>query len=161
MAIFGSNQSALETVLLKRRVMMPCWLSLKHPTRIDTSAQVHMPATSAVPAAETSTDICYHQGGSLGISKPSLHRLAKWQCICSILEDAAHICGSLDFLGIVAQDCGPSERSVAQLTDWGKAPAAVSASSDAMSTGLARSVGKLPSPFSCKGCCAQDRSHAQ
>ncbi|KAL3140237.1 hypothetical protein ABBQ38_004511 [Trebouxia sp. C0009 RCD-2024] len=39
-AIFGSNQSALETVLLKRRVMMPCWLSLKRPTRIDTSAQV-------------------------------------------------------------------------------------------------------------------------
>jgi len=39
-AVFGSNQSALETVLLKRRVMMPCWLSLKHPTRIDTPAQV-------------------------------------------------------------------------------------------------------------------------
>ncbi len=39
-AVFGSNQSALETVLLKRRVMMPCWLSLKHPTRIDTPSQV-------------------------------------------------------------------------------------------------------------------------
>ena len=46
-AIFGSNQSALETVLLKRRVMMPCWLSLKHPTRIDTSAQVDMALNSA------------------------------------------------------------------------------------------------------------------
>ena len=39
-AVFGSNQSALETVLLKRRVMMPCWLSLKHPSRIDTPSQV-------------------------------------------------------------------------------------------------------------------------
>ncbi|KAL3153858.1 hypothetical protein ABBQ32_013430 [Trebouxia sp. C0010 RCD-2024] len=48
-AIFGSNQSALETVLLKRRVMMPCWLSLKHPTRIDTSAQVHLTLNCACP----------------------------------------------------------------------------------------------------------------
>lgn len=48
-AIFGSNQSALETVLLKRRVMMPCWLSLKRPTRIDTSAQVHLALKFACP----------------------------------------------------------------------------------------------------------------
>jgi hypothetical protein len=39
-AVFGSNQSTLESVLLKRRVMMPCWLPLKHPTRIDTPSQV-------------------------------------------------------------------------------------------------------------------------
>ena len=48
-AIFGSNQSALETVLLKRRVMMPCWLSLNQPTRIDTSAQVRVPLLVALP----------------------------------------------------------------------------------------------------------------
>ena len=41
-AVFGSNQSPLETVLLKRKVMMPCWLSLKQPTRINPAAQVSL-----------------------------------------------------------------------------------------------------------------------
>ena len=45
-AIFGCNQSGLEAVLLKRRVMIPCWVSLKHPTRLDASAQVYL----SVPA---------------------------------------------------------------------------------------------------------------
>lgn len=39
-AIFGCNQSGLEAVLLKRRVMIPCWVSLKHPTRIEAVTQV-------------------------------------------------------------------------------------------------------------------------
>ena len=39
-AIFGCNQSGLEAVLLKRRVMIPCWISLKHPTRIEAVTQV-------------------------------------------------------------------------------------------------------------------------
>ncbi len=34
-AIFGTNQSALESLLLKRRVMGPGWISLKHPRRIE------------------------------------------------------------------------------------------------------------------------------
>lgn len=38
--MFGCNQSGQESVLLKRRVMIPCWLSLKHPTRLEASAQV-------------------------------------------------------------------------------------------------------------------------
>ena len=40
MAVLGAQQSALEAVLLKRRVMGPSWLTLACPTRVDTSAQV-------------------------------------------------------------------------------------------------------------------------
>ena len=40
MAVLGAQQSALEAVLLKRRVMGPSWLTLACPTRVDTGAQV-------------------------------------------------------------------------------------------------------------------------
>ena len=39
-AVLGAQQSALEAVLLKRRVMGPSWLTLSCPTRVDTGAQV-------------------------------------------------------------------------------------------------------------------------
>ena len=39
-AVFGSNQSSLEALMLKRKIMGPSWVSLKHPRRIDPSAQV-------------------------------------------------------------------------------------------------------------------------
>lgn len=39
-AVLGAQQSALEAVLLKRRVMGPSWLTLACPTRVDTGAQV-------------------------------------------------------------------------------------------------------------------------
>ena len=40
MAVLGAQQSALEAVLLKRRVMGPSWLTLACPTRVNTGAQV-------------------------------------------------------------------------------------------------------------------------
>lgn len=39
-AIFGTNQSCLEAVMLKRKIMGPGWISLKHPRRVDVQAQV-------------------------------------------------------------------------------------------------------------------------
>ena len=54
-AVFGSNQSALETVLLKRKVMMPCWLSLKQPTRVNTSAQVSPPHITSLAFSQVKT----------------------------------------------------------------------------------------------------------
>lgn len=39
-AILGCQQSMLESLLLKRRIMGPSWISLQHPTRIDPAAQV-------------------------------------------------------------------------------------------------------------------------
>ena len=39
-AVFGGNQSQLESLLLKRKVMGPSWLLLKHPTRVEPQAQV-------------------------------------------------------------------------------------------------------------------------
>ena len=39
-AAFGTNQSFLETLLLKRKLMGPSWISLKQPRRVDAAAQV-------------------------------------------------------------------------------------------------------------------------
>ena len=39
MAVLGAQQSALEAVLLKRRVMGPSWLALAQPVRVDASVQ--------------------------------------------------------------------------------------------------------------------------
>eukprot|EP00884_Botryococcus_braunii_P011316 jgi/Botrbrau1/20185/Bobra.0173s0083.2 len=39
-AIFGSQQSILESVLLKRRINGPSWLSLERPSRVDSCKQV-------------------------------------------------------------------------------------------------------------------------
>ncbi|KAK9810187.1 hypothetical protein WJX72_006462 [[Myrmecia] bisecta] len=38
-AVFGTNQSALEGILLKRRIMGPSWISLKQPSRVDAAQQ--------------------------------------------------------------------------------------------------------------------------
>jgi DNA polymerase alpha subunit A len=39
-AVFGANQSSLEALLLKRRVMGPSWIALRQPRRVDPGAQV-------------------------------------------------------------------------------------------------------------------------
>ncbi len=39
MGVFGAQQSVLESVLLKRRIMGPSWISLSCPIRIDASKQ--------------------------------------------------------------------------------------------------------------------------
>ena len=39
-ALLGGNQSMLEALTLKRRVMGPSWLSIKHPRRVPPEAQV-------------------------------------------------------------------------------------------------------------------------
>ena len=38
-AVLGAQQSVLEAVLLKRRVMGPSWLALARPTRTDAAKQ--------------------------------------------------------------------------------------------------------------------------
>ena len=39
-AVLGAEQSSLEAVLLKRKIMGPSWLSISKPVRIDVQAQV-------------------------------------------------------------------------------------------------------------------------
>ena len=39
-ALFGTNQSMLEALLLKRKVMGPSWLALQKPMRVATQSQV-------------------------------------------------------------------------------------------------------------------------
>lgn len=43
MAVLGAQQSTLESVLLKRKLMGPTWLTLACPTRVDPGAQVILP----------------------------------------------------------------------------------------------------------------------
>jgi len=38
-AVFGAQQSALEALLLKRRIMGPSWLTLAQPVRVDAGVQ--------------------------------------------------------------------------------------------------------------------------
>ena len=42
-AVLGAQQSVLEAVLLKRRVMGPSWLALARPTRTDAAKQARSP----------------------------------------------------------------------------------------------------------------------
>ena len=39
-AVFGANQSALEALLLKRRIMGPSWIALRQPRRVNAGAHV-------------------------------------------------------------------------------------------------------------------------
>ena len=39
-AVLGAEQSSLEAVMLKRKIMGPSWLSISKPVRIDAQAQV-------------------------------------------------------------------------------------------------------------------------
>lgn len=39
-AVFGTNQSCLEALILKRRIMGPSWIAINRPRRIDPGAQV-------------------------------------------------------------------------------------------------------------------------
>lgn len=39
MAVFGAQQSPLEALLLKRRIMGPSWLKLAQPVRVDAGVQ--------------------------------------------------------------------------------------------------------------------------
>lgn len=41
-AVFGANQSMLEALLLKRKIMGPCWVMLKNPVRKDFHQQVSL-----------------------------------------------------------------------------------------------------------------------
>ena len=40
MALFGTNQSMLEALLLKRKVTGPSWLALQKPMRVAAQSQV-------------------------------------------------------------------------------------------------------------------------
>lgn len=40
LAVFGGQQSILESVLLKRKIQGPSWLSVEKPTRVESCAQV-------------------------------------------------------------------------------------------------------------------------
>lgn len=40
--LFGTNQSMLEALLLKRKVMGPSWLALQKPVRVATQSQVQL-----------------------------------------------------------------------------------------------------------------------
>ena len=42
MTLFGTNQSMLEALLLKRKVMGPSWLALQKPVRVATQSQVQL-----------------------------------------------------------------------------------------------------------------------
>lgn len=44
MGVFGAQQSVLESVLLKRKIMGPSWISLHCPTRVDASRQASQPS---------------------------------------------------------------------------------------------------------------------
>lgn len=39
-AVLGVEQSSLEAILLKRRIMGASWLSISKPVRVDSTAQV-------------------------------------------------------------------------------------------------------------------------
>jgi len=39
-AVFGANQSPLESLMLKRRIMGPSWVALEKPRRVDAGSQV-------------------------------------------------------------------------------------------------------------------------
>lgn len=42
-AVFGANQSTLEALTLKRRIMGPCWLTVRRPRRVAPESQVSGP----------------------------------------------------------------------------------------------------------------------
>jgi len=48
-AVFGTQQSALEALLLKRRVMGPSWLALAQPVRVDAGVQARRSVLSRCP----------------------------------------------------------------------------------------------------------------
>ena len=47
-AVLGAQQSMLESVMLKRKLMGPIWLTLACPTRVDTGAQVTYPGNAPI-----------------------------------------------------------------------------------------------------------------
>ena len=51
-AILGTNQSLLEAVLLKRRVVGPAWLALSKPVRVDAARQVGSSASCGLACAK-------------------------------------------------------------------------------------------------------------
>ena len=40
--MFGAQQSMLEALMLKRRILGPCWLDLSRPNRIPSASQVYL-----------------------------------------------------------------------------------------------------------------------
>ena len=49
-ALFGTNHSMLEALLLKRKVMGPSWLALQKPIRVATQSQVYQRCTRGFPS---------------------------------------------------------------------------------------------------------------
>ena len=52
-AVFGAQQSALEALLLKRRIMGPSWLGLAQPVRVNSSVQASPATTDSSLASYT------------------------------------------------------------------------------------------------------------
>ena len=63
MAVFGAQQSALEALLLKRRIMGPSWLSLAQPVRVDCGVQA-CPFT-ALPLRTPASLLTFCEKGAL------------------------------------------------------------------------------------------------
>ena len=53
MAVFGAQQSPLEALLLKRRIMGPSWLKLAQPVRVDGGVQARAIGNPKVLVAQT------------------------------------------------------------------------------------------------------------
>ena len=57
-AVLGAQQSMLESVMLKRKLMGPIWLTLACPTRVDTGAQVVLPLSAPSPHWQAVLQCC-------------------------------------------------------------------------------------------------------
>ena len=57
-AVFGAGQSQLEALLLKRKVMGPSWLLLKHPVRVEAQAQVSTAPCACIGASRSPLTRC-------------------------------------------------------------------------------------------------------
>ena len=72
MAVLGAQQSMLESVMLKRKLMGPIWLTLACPTRVDTGAQVVHPLVPHLPTSK----LCYQALGCSISQRAWLRRLS-------------------------------------------------------------------------------------
>ena len=64
-AVLGAQQSMLESVMLKRKLMGPIWLTLACPTRVDTGAQVNFPGNAPSPTSK----LCHQATRLSGLSR--------------------------------------------------------------------------------------------
>lgn len=59
-ALFGAQQSVMESVMLKRRIMGPGWLHLHQPRRIDASLQVCFLVISGSTISSHATNLTHN-----------------------------------------------------------------------------------------------------